>query len=207
MSIRSGMEALIRKLRHLGQAGMEDYQIVDEVYWSDQHIQDVLDGNKKRITGAGLKAEPEYIDSSDVYKRYVLGFDTKRWMLEGTAGGTSVFRVADSTGETVTGYTWGENDLSVTFASDTDGTAYYLNGYAYDIAAAARDLWLMKASHSWTAINFSADGHRFDRSQMYEHCMRMVDLYEKQSGTGGHGISSTKLKRNDLHGPGDGEHF
>lgn len=202
MTVRAGMSALIRKLRHLGQAGMEDYQVVDEIYWSDQHVQDILDGHKQRVIWMPLKAEPEYIDSEDEYKRYVMNVSTQRFGAEGTAGGTAIFRIANSEGETVTGYTFAPHDLSVTFAADTDGSAYYFSGYLYDMNSAAKELWTMKAGHAWSAVNFSADGHRFDRGQLHDHCLTMAKVYEAADG-----VRVVKMRRTDIHGPGEGGHF
>lgn len=206
MTVRAGMESIIQRLRHMGQAGMEDYTVVDMIYWSDDHVQDILDNSRKRVTSASLRAEPQYINGTDEYKRYVLDLNPRAYMIEGTAGGTAVFRVADSNGTAVSGYTWNENDLSVTFTADTDGSAYYLSGYAYDLNKAARELWLMKASHAYTAVNFSADGHRFDREKIYDHCMQMVTFYERQGG-GAATVSSGKMRRTDTHGPGEGGLF
>ena len=206
MTVRVGMENIIRRLRHLGQAGMEEYKIVDEVYWSDQHLQDILDNSRKRVIEHALTVEADYVGGAYEYKRYVLPLDPRSMAVEGTAGGTAVFRVADSTGATATGYAWAEADHSATFTADTAGSAYYLSGYAYDLNKAARELWLMKASHAYSAINFSADGHRFDRAQVYEHCMQMVMFYDKQGGSGV-GLSTSKVRRTDTHGPGEGDRF
>lgn len=204
MSVRDSMRNLIRKLRQMGQAGMEDYKVVDEIYWSDQHIQDILDSHRSRMTEAALITEPDYVSGSDIYTRYRLGLSPQRFGVEGTAEGTPYFRIADSTGATIaaSGYTFNDADLSVTFTANTEGSARYLSGYSYDLNGAARDLWLLKASHSYTAINFTADGHRFERGKIYDTCMNMVKFYE-----GAGGLTSGKQRRMDLNGPGEGEHF
>lgn len=44
----------------------------------------------------------------------------------------------------------------------------------YDVRAAAHEAWLLRATRSAGKFNISIGGQRFDRSQVYDHCMRMA---------------------------------
>lgn len=205
MAIRSGMQRLVQRLRQMGEAGVEDYTIAGEVYWSDEHVQDVLDRHRKRVDALPMKYEPVFTGGAYVYKRYTIMIDPRKYGVELVASGDDYFRIADSNGDAVSSddYTFDDNDLSVTFDTDTTGEYRYYSGYVYDLPAAAHELWTMKAGHAWTAISFTADGHRFDRGAMQGHCLAMAALYDASAAT----MTSIKLKRTDVHGPGEGEYF
>ena len=48
---------------------------------------------------------------------------------------------------------------------------------AYDLNAAASDLWVEKASAVQTYYNFSADGGRYDQNQLFETAMEQSRYY------------------------------
>jgi hypothetical protein len=45
------------------------------------------------------------------------------------------------------------------------------------VNAAAAEGWLRKAGRAATQFNFAEDGQRFDRSQIYQHCMAQHEHY------------------------------
>lgn len=201
---RSGMAALITRLRQMAEAGTADYSLAGATYWSDDHLQDILDEHRRRMVDVLLTPRPDYVSGDEIYTRYEIPMPGKVG-LEGTAGGSEAFRIADSTGATIAyaGYSFSERDLAVTFTADTEGSARYWSGYAYDLNAAAKDAWLRKAGHAWTAIDFSADGHRFDRSALHAHCLEMAKTFGREKG-----MVSGKFVRPDLAGGGrDGDRF
>lgn len=199
---RSGMISLIRRLRQMTETTVGEYSIGGDSYWSDDHLQGFLDDSRTRKEGVALEMQPEYVSGSHLYTRYIM----PRGMggaVEGTAGGTAVFRVYDSTGATITtGWTFGEREMALTFTADQEGSARYWSGYQYDLQAAAREVWLRKAAHMHGAINFSADGHSFDREQLYRHCLDMAKIH----GYGGRFKLATQ-QRTDLVGSEDSSGF
>lgn len=201
MTNRSGMNSLVQRLRQMTEAKSEEYTIEYETYWRDDQLVEALDETRQRLTGIELKMEPEFVNSNYIYKRYIFPGGIKA--VEGTVGGTDYFRVYDSNGTTIaaSGYAFYDRDLSVEFTADQDGSARYWSGYAYDMQAAAREVWLRKAAHVHRAINFSADGASFNRDQLYQHCMDMAKVY----GYGGR-VSIAKMKRSDLNASGE-DHF
>lgn len=47
----------------------------------------------------------------------------------------------------------------------------------WDVNAAAAEGWLRKAGKAAKNFNFAEDGQRFDRAQIYQHCMSQHQLY------------------------------
>ena len=54
-----------------------------------------------------------------------------------------------------------------------------------DLNGAAADVWRRKQSHYHSAINFSTDGHRIDREQLYKHAIEMAEHFELEGGGDG----------------------
>jgi len=177
----------------MGEAGLADYTLAGITYWADEDLQEAVDEHRSRQVDVALIARPEPVLNDQVYTRYELPWGVKA--VEGTAGGTDTFRVYDSTGATIafSGFSFNERDLAVTFTADTEGSARYWSGYAYDLRAAAREIWLAKAGHVWSAINFSADGHKFEREALHAHCLQMAEVFGYRRG-----LQTTRLVRTDL---------
>ena len=203
--MRNGMANLVQRLRQMTEAGISDYTLGDETYWSDNHLQATLDEFRTRKIDLALRVEPDYVNAEYIYQRYVIPYNAGN-AVEGTAGGTDVFRVYDSTGANIAGsvFAFNERDLSITFNNDTEGSARYWSGYSYDLIGAARQTWLMKASHVWNAVNFSVDWQRFDREALYRHCVEMAANFGANLAGGRLGsqgsMKSTKMQRTDLAG-------
>ncbi len=193
MAARTGMAGLIRRLRQMCEAGASDYTLNGVTYWSDDDLQNKLDEHRVYMTGVKLIERPQYVDGVHVYKRYEIPREIGNAV---EAPDDATIRVYDSVGATVDSddYTWNERDLSVEFDADQEGVAYYFDGYIYDLTLAAREIWLAKAAHMHSAINFSADGHRFDREALYKHCIDMAKVFGYREG----GASSVSLKASML---------
>ncbi|HNB50420.1 MAG TPA: hypothetical protein PK530_00675 [Anaerolineales bacterium] len=197
MTLRTGMTDIVKSIRQLGEAGTADYALAGETYWTDEHLQALADRHRQWFHAVNLTMESQQIGGTTRYYRYRFP-DTLRpdWYgIEGTAGGTAAFRVDDSLGNLIAGtlYTFHPDALDVVFAADQAGSARYWTGFAYDLPAIAAELWTRKAAHAWSAINFSADGHRFDRGALQAHCLEMAKTFQRAKGT-----RAVKMHRGDV---------
>lgn len=201
MAVRDGMKSLIRRLRQMCEAGPTDYSLNEITYWSDEDLQDRLDDTRRQVIGVELTQRPQYVSGAFVYKRYEIPRSVGN-AVEGAASGDMVFRVCDSDGVDVDSadYTFNERDLTLEFTADTEGTTYYWDGFIFNMQAAAREVWLAKAAHMHQAINFTADGHRFDREAMYKHCIEMAEFHGLQrGGSGSNAVHASRMVRSDLN--------
>lgn len=173
---------MIERLRGMTEAGTADYTAGTTVYWSDAALQAVLDDYRNDVRREELTPKLTYGDGGSVfYYDYLSRFGN----FEQTTGGTAIFYVAVSTGEKAgtANYSVDYQRGVVTFAADQGGTAYFLTGSAYDLNAAAAQVWRQKAAHlAQTAMDFSTDGHRFNRSQLVEHALLMAEKYDMMGG-------------------------
>jgi hypothetical protein len=195
MTARTGMATLITELRSMAEAGTADYSISSSTFWSDDHLQDVLDLHRTEIVFQPLTPYPtQGAGGTLLYNDYRSHYG----MYEATTGGTAVFYVQDSTGANVGTalYTPDYRRGQVSFAANTAGTTYYLTGRSYDLDAAAADVWRRKASHyAPTSFDFSTDNHSVSRSQVYAHCLEMSNFYESKSGDA---VSTISMFRGDM---------
>ena len=192
---RTGMADIITELRGMTEAGTADYSISSTTYWSDNHLQDVLDLHRNDIVWEQLSMHPVYIAGGTLsYKDYRSAFG----FLEATTGGTSILYLQDGTGATIgtANYTPDYRRGQFQFNADQGGSVYYLTGRSYDLYAAAADIWRKKAAHyAPTSFNFSTDNHSVSRSQVYDHCKQMAEFFESK---GGNAIESVSMFRSDM---------
>lgn len=193
---RDGMSNLIKRLRQMTETSTGDYTLGSETYWTDDHLQEVLDGHRTRLDHVKITPRPEYTNGAFVYLRYELPKGINA--VEGvTADDKTAFKITDSTGTLIAqaNYTLSERDMSVVFADDQAGEARYWSGFAYDMISAAREIWLAKAAHVHAAINFSVDWQKFDREALYKHCLEMAQHFGYSQGS-----KMARLVRSDLLG-------
>lgn len=163
---RDTLASLITTIREMTSAPHDAFTIAQVgTYFSDDHIQELLDQNRQDIWDHPLLAVAERTaGGSTSYTEYC----ALHSHFEATDGGTAVFVVRDSVG-TVKGtatYTPDYVRGRVTFATNQAGSSYYLTGRSYDVYGAAADLL-----ERWTArlklesFDFETDGQRFTRSQ------------------------------------------
>ena len=157
-------------------------------YWSDEEIQRVLDRHKAEYVHADLEVQPTYSAGSIVYTQYRLG-------VTDVESGTAVFKVEDTAG-TVSGYSVDYARGVVTFTADQSGKSFWWSGFAYDLNAAAADIWRMKASHVANLVDFSTDGHSVKRSQQAKQYLDMAGYYQNRSVS--EGVTTAKIVRDDL---------
>ena len=187
---RSGMSDIIAEVRAMCDAGADDYQIAGVPYWTDAQLQKILDAHRTDLKWVEMYPIQE---GSGDWLEYPVGYSN----LEQTTGGTAIFFVQDTNGDTVSSanYTVDYDRGLVTFTADTDGVPYYVTGRAYDLNAAAADVWRRKQSHYHSAVNFSSDNHRVDNEKLYEHAKEMCEYYES---LGKSGLVTMELYRGDL---------
>ena len=189
---RTGMQTLIDTVRGFANAAPDEWEVTSDssivTYWSDDEIQRVLDRHKVEYIHELMDAQPTYESGTTIYKRYLLG-------VANVESGTAVFKVEDVAG-TVSDYTADYTRAIVTFATDQSGKTFYWSGFAYDLYAAAADIWRMKASHVAGLVDFSTDGHSVKRSQQAQQYLNMSQYYQSRSAS--EGVQTSRIVRNDL---------
>ena len=189
---RTGMQTLIDTVRGYANAAPDEWTISTDTslieYWSDEEIQRVLDRHKREYIHELMDAQPTYESGTTVFKQYLLGATN-------VEGGTVVFRVEDTAG-TVSGYTVDYTRGIVTFSTDQSGKAFYWSGFAYDLDAAAADIWRMKAAHATEWGDGSTDGHAVKRSQQAQQYLTMANYFQQRSAS--EGVQTVRIVRDDL---------
>ena len=189
---RTGMQTLIDTVRGFANAATDEWTSETESslveYWSDEEIQRVLDRHKAEYVHAALEVQPTYSAGAIVYTQYRLNATN-------VESGTAVFKIEDAAG-TVSGWTADYTRGVVTFSSDQSGKTFYWTGFAYDLDAAAADIWRMKASHVAGLVDFSTDGHSVKRSQQAQAYLNMANYYQSRSAS--EGVTTAKIVRDDL---------
>lgn len=192
MAVRTGMQTLIATVRGYSNAGTSEWTVTTDngilTFWSDLELQNALDRHKVEYVHAPLEAVQSYSGGSSVYLQY-------RANVTDIESGTAVFKVEDVSG-TVTPASVDYARGIVTFATDQAGKALYWSGYAYDMNAAAADIWRVKASHAAELVDWSTDGHNVKRSQQVKAFQEMAAFYQARSGT--EGVTTAKIVRDDL---------
>ena len=188
MAIRSGMQTLVDRLRVLTNAGTAQYTAGTATYWTDTHLQDVLDGHNAWLVDHPLIWRPQTIATSDVeYLTAVVGY--RNW--EEAESGTARWVVRDAVG-TVIGtatYSTDYRNGRITFTSDQGGTAYYLTGYSYNVYAAAVEVLEHKLAYVDLWYDVSTNHQGFNRSQVMKNLQDLIDKYQEKSGENEPGAS------------------
>lgn len=184
MTVRDTMADLIMELRGLTDANVGDYTVGGVAYWSDQQLQDALDGRRTAVRFIQMTPAPDYANGVFTYTDYILP-------AENMEGGT-LLQVLDNTGGTVGGWTFDRNRGVVTFATDQAGASRFVTGRSYNLNLAAADVWRKKASHYATAYDVSTDNHSLKRSQLVAQAREQMRYYEAMGGP-----SSVTMERGD----------
>lgn len=175
MTVRADMEERIRELRSLTNAGTADYTLAGVTYWSDAHLQDILDGNQTKIRHAEMQAQESYDSGGSVIYTEYLTY-ARNWELSPV--------IQDVEGKTVAGTVYSFDAINgiVNFAADTTGATRYITGKVYDMSGAAAQVWRRKAAYYAAAYDISTDNHSLKRSQLVQQCTMMAEQFEAQSG-------------------------
>lgn len=79
----------------------------------------------------------------------------------------------------------GQLDDCLTYARRPDAEDRDVNDDAWeptwDLDAAAAEGWRRKAGLAASRFNFAEDSQRFDRAQVYAHCLQMANEYARRS--------------------------
>jgi len=186
MSARDGMSEHIAALREMCHAGTADYILATQTFWSDAHLQTVLDTTRAEHWRVPIQAIPELSGgTATVWKKYELPAVLGTWW-ERVAGGSDVWAITDGNDNVIGTATYSVDYPSrrVNFSSDQAGTAYYVTGRTYDLAKAAAAVWRRKAAYYAAAVDWATDGHRVNASQAAAHCIQMAEEFESQAGVG-----------------------
>ena len=191
---RSGMLNLILRLRGMTETTDADYDLGDETYWSDLHLQDILDLYREDISLHELYGVREYSGSESIWKDYPIGAQNLE-DASSNAGNVVAWSLVDSAGDEVSSsdYTVDYVTGLIRFDADTSGVVYYLRARTYSLNRAAADVWRRKMAHTASLYNFSTEGQSFQRAAWFEHCREMVAFYEGQGG-----MSVSSFYRSDL---------
>jgi hypothetical protein len=197
---RASMANLVSTLRGLTNTGFNDYVIAGQAYWTDKHLQSVLDRYKTDIREAGLTPCPMRNTGGSIdYKEY----QTHAHWLESTdSSGSARFIITDVTGTVQVSSLWSadyENGV-ITFVSDQANASRFLTAHSYDIYAAAADVWRQKAASYATMIDFSTINQTIKRSHIVSQCEAMAKRYESMATSGG--ASSVDIVRGDQRAHG-----
>ena len=170
---RSGMTNLITRTRDM----IDD---ADSAVWTDNRLQDVLDQHKLRIWREALDAEKTNLTATTYEYRL---FYSRYGDLEEATSGSAFFHIEDSTGAAkgTADYTMDYINGVLTMDTDQGGTALYLSGWTFDLAATAAACWRERASGKTLKYDVSADGHSMSRSQMMKQALEMAKYYDAQS--------------------------
>lgn len=193
---RDGMTSLIQRLRGQAAVGTADFTVAGSAYWSDDHLQEELDRQRTLFNHVPLYAVPMEIPSDVLYFQYLIPSFTGR-SFEEASGGTTVWRIYDSTGATIgtADYTVDYGAGAVYFTADTGGEARYLDCRTYNVNRAAANVWYWKAAHVADQVNWQTDNHKVEASQRSGHYLKMAESFERTAGN----LYAVTLKRDDLY--------
>lgn len=188
---RSGMLDLIEQVRQFSDASPTDYHIGGRWYWSDADIQTVLDKHRIDVYQEELEPWPALdVDNTYSYTEY----RASRGNLE---SGTAVFIVQMLNGGTAPAYTADYATGIITFDEDTAGTAYMLTARAYDVNAAAADVWRSKAANVAKYFDFQTDNHKVNKASLRKSFLDMAAYFDMQSET--KSFQVTTINRSDVN--------
>ncbi len=190
---RTGQHELIARLRGMTQAGTADYTVAGVTYWNDDQLAVQLDAYAVDLRLRPMLPLTEYEGGTARYFEYRIGYGD----LEGPESGSVYFAVRDDYGSAIgtADYTVDTVRGVVRFVADQGGSARYFTGRAYNLNASAAGVWREKAASVAQAYSFSADNHRFSRSDMFKHYMEMARYYGSFSG-----IQAVIVQRADMNG-------
>jgi len=181
MAARTGMANLILRLRHEAQAGTADYTLGGETYWTDDHLEDILDARRVDLWDFELMRYATYdAGGTVVYHDYFAPFGD----LEEATSGTTAWIVLEASGSPIGTGTYTVNYVNghIRFTSDTAGSSRYLTARSYNLAGAAADIWRHRLGSISAYYNFTSDGQTMSRDQWFQHVKDMINYWEGQSG-------------------------
>jgi hypothetical protein len=187
MTLRTGMANLVRQLRGHGAAAEDEYTLAGETYWSDDHLQERLDYHRADVVAERLNVIPEYSGTADRYEYF--NYYWKGSHVEELSSGSAAWVVKDDDGNVIgtADYAVDYPARRIRFNTDTRGESeYYLSYRAYDVYAAAADVWSQKAANAANRFDVRTDNHDLKRSQLMDMALKQAkyftDLSRRQGG-------------------------
>lgn len=209
MAARSGMSNLIQRLRALTDAGTADYVAGTVTYFSDDHLQNILDGHADFL-----------IDSPLTWRPQSIGGGTVQWLVaqseyrdfEELSSGTARWAIRTGPGDLIGTASYSVDYIAgrVTFTSSQGGSAYYLTAFTYDLYQAAADVWRHRKANFADWYDFTdLIGEKFSRSQAFDHVTDMINEMEQKAGSnevggGGGDVKMSQFVRTDISYSGGG---
>jgi len=174
---RAGMNTLVATLRGMTDAGANDYTVGGLRYWSDDQLEEYIDRYQSIYDFVDMSSLAQRSGSSYVYKIFTTG--VKNW--------ESPPVIMDSAGSVIaSGYAFDSARGMCTFTADQAGSARYISGTAYNLNAAAADVWRLKYGHYAGAYDVVTDNHNLKRSQLMAQAKQMIAYYSfMAAGSGG----------------------
>ena len=193
---RTTMSSLIQTVRDLSSSGSADYTIGATTYWDDDQLQTILDTFRTDVIEERITYTASELDSGGTARYY--NYQSAYQYFETSDNGTAIFTIRDSGGTVLASatYTVDADRGNVVFASDTAGSARWINGRSYDVHAAAAEVWDRKAGHVADRFDFTADGASFKASQLHDHYKAMADKERARATT--YGTFNTTMWRDDV---------
>jgi hypothetical protein len=178
------MSYLIEEVRRLTGASTAEYTVGTVSYYTDDHIERILDSRRVRM--ARIPVEYEYEldsvagDGSQAYLHATVPF---AW-LEDTSGGTSGFVLSNGQGSLLAGsiFTLSPEDGYIEFSSDRGGTTFYASGWVHDPYQAAVDVLTSWASELSRQVDWVSDNMRVNRSQKAKSLREQINVLNKMAG-------------------------
>ncbi len=168
---RDGMANLIARLRRAVDDGGSPS------VWTDDQLEETLDLHKVRVYRELLTVGQVYTSAgTSEYKIFQSAYQNYE-------EGTAYFQIEDGAGNQrgTAEYTADYARGIITMGEDQAGTALYVSGWSYDLNGAASELWTERAAKVSSYYNVGLDGHTLSRTQWFEHCERMAELYARRA--------------------------
>jgi hypothetical protein len=103
--------------------------------------------------------------------------------------------ITDSVGTSISsGFSFNATTGRATFTADQYGSARTFSGTAYDLNAAAADIWRKKADYYAGAYDISTDNHNLRRSQLVAQAKERASYYAAKANGG----ASIYCERGDM---------
>lgn len=181
---RTGMADLIQELRVMTQTGTADYQAGTVYYFTDDQLQAEIDKTLHLFRMAQLLPIGRQTGASSViYQDYGIPEEVGYWV-EGTVGGTTIWRVFNSAGQIIdaTNYAVNLQQRLINFSANQLGSAAYLDCNSYNLHRAAANVWRWKAGNVGLAVDWSSDNMSVKSSQKRQQALDQARYYSSLCG-------------------------
>lgn len=169
------MVTLVERLRQLTAA---------DDSWSDDQLQDALDRTRAERRGVAVLPLAERSPGQTAHRDYLLSLALRDLEYDQYGVAEDGWRLLDASGADAPAYTVALTAGVITFAADTGGQTYWLDCRAYDLYAAAADVWEAKAALAASAVDWRSDNHQISASQEQAHCLKMAREFRAKAGGG-----------------------